>query len=94
MAKMTKLAKVQKAIEIQGYITVRTPSGEMKARAVKDVDGDWITDIPTTDLCGYVRIRKTKAAVVAQAESIIARETEIRAECAAREVAARARMMS
>lgn len=94
MAKMTKLAKVQKAIEIRGYIAVSVNGRDMKAHAVKVVDGDWMTDILTSDLCGYVRIKKTKDAVVRQAEWIIEHETEIRAERERAAQRASAAMMS
>lgn len=95
MTRMTKLAKVQKAIDIRGYITVSVGGRDMQAHAVTSVDGDWITDIPTTDLRGYVRIRKTKAAIVAQADYILAHESEIRAEREAKAArTARAVMLS
>lgn len=83
---MKPLDKIQKAIRIQGYLWISIGGAPMKARRITDVGGVWTTDIPTGDLCGYVCIRKTKSAVVAQAEGIIAREAEI---CAARESQAR-----
>lgn len=90
---MTKLQKVLKAIEIQGHVIVRTERGEMKAtRVTVGPKGEWITDIPTSNLCGYVRIAKTKDAVVEQAEYAIANEASIRAERDAK-LAAAARCM-
>ena len=91
---MTKLARVQKAIEIQGFITVSVANRQMQARSVKVVDGVWTTDILTSDLCGYVQIKKTKDAIVWQADQIIARETEIRAARQEREARAVAAMMN
>jgi hypothetical protein len=86
MAK-TNLSIVQEAIEIQGYITVNVANRDREAHKVQAAaDGTWITDILTSDLQGYVRIKKTKAAVVAQAKQIIANKDQI---LAAREAARR-----
>lgn len=91
---MTKLQKVLKAIEIQGHVTVRTERGDMKAtRVTVGPKGEWITDIPTANLCGYVRIVKTKDAVVEQAEYVIANEAAVRAEREAKFAAAARCMM-
>lgn len=75
-----KLALIRRAIEIKGYITVSVGGRDEKCRSVTVVDREWVTDITTSDLCGYVRIKKTKDAVVRQAEYIIAHESEIRAK--------------
>lgn len=90
---MSKIKRVQKAIEIQGYITVRVDGAPMQARRVTVVDGAWVTDIPTSDLCGHVRIVKTRDAIVAQADDIIARADEITAKRAA-DIARGARSMT
>lgn len=76
----SNLSIVQEAIEIQGYVTVSVAGRDRQARAIKVVDGDWLTDIPTADLSGYVRIRKTKDAVVRQARWIIEHACELRAK--------------
>lgn len=90
---MTKLDKVRKAIEIQGYVTVNVATGPARVRSVTVVDGVWMTDVLTEDLCGYVRIVKTKDAVLRQAEHIISHEAEIRAARQERETRATAAMM-
>lgn len=81
----SKLNRVLRAIEIQGYVTIRVGPrrAEHKVRKITVVDGQWLTDVLTVDLCGYVRIAKTKDAVVAQADYIIAHEAEITAKRAA-----------
>jgi hypothetical protein len=89
---MTKLAKVQKAIEIQGYVTVSVANCDRQCRSISVVAGAWMTDILTSDLCGHVRIVKTKDALVWQAEQIIDRESEIRAARQEREAQAVAAM--
>lgn len=76
---ISRIGKVQQAIEIQGYITVMVDGRERQARSIKVIDGDWVTDIMTSDLCGYVRIKKTKDAMVFRAEKIIENEDKIRA---------------
>lgn len=84
----SNLSIVREAIEIQGYITVSVNGIDRQAKAITVVDGDWLTDIPTADLCGYVRIRKTKDAVMRRARWIIEHADEIRAEREARAKAA------
>lgn len=86
---------VREAIAIQGYVIVSVAGRDRQARtvAVGD-DGSWITDILVANLDGYVRIRKTRAALVAQAKYIIANRESISAARAAREAAATARMMN
>lgn len=76
----SKLNRVLRAIEIQGYVTIRVGTEVQKVRKIKVVDGQWVTDVLTADLRGYVRIIKTKDAVVAQADHIIANESSIRAK--------------
>lgn len=91
---MTNFDRVQKAIAIQGYITLSVGGRERKVTAVEQVGDEWITNLMTPDLCGYVRIRKTRAAVVAQAKAIIADEANIRAKRDAERAGAAARMMN
>jgi hypothetical protein len=79
---------VQEAIEIQGYVTVSVNGRDRQAKSITVVDGDWLTDIPTADMCGYVRIRKTKDALVRQARWIIEHADEIRTERQAASAAA------
>ena len=81
----SKLNRVLRAIKIQGYVTIRVGSrgAEHKVRKINVVDGQWVTDVMTEDLCGYVRIVKTKDAVVAQADYIIGNEAAITAKRAA-----------
>ena len=71
---------VRKAIEIQGYIMVSVAGRGMKCRKIDVIDGEWTTDIATVDLCGRVRIKKTKHAIIEQARWIVANEEAIRAE--------------
>ena len=80
MARKTQLDTVREAIEIQGHIAVSVAGVDRQAREIKVVNGEWVTDILTADLRGYVRIKKTRAAVVAQARAIIANADEIRAQ--------------
>src|SRR3990167_1324447 len=82
----SKISKVQQAIEIQGYITVMVDGRERQAKSIKVIDGDWITDIMTSDLSGYVRVKKTKDAVVMRAEKTIANADRIRADRAAKDL--------
>lgn len=89
----SQISRVQRAIEINGFVTISVDGRPRQARSVKEVNGEWITDIMTVDLCGYVRIKKTRAAVIAQADDIIARESEIRAQRAAQATAATNWMM-
>lgn len=84
----SNISIVREAIEIQGYITVSVGHRDEKCRKIDVVDGEWVTDITTSDLCGYVRIRKTKDAVIRQAKYIIEHAAEIRAKRAAVEQAA------
>ncbi len=82
----SNLSIVQKAIEIQGYITVIHGQDRRhgKCRSIKEnASGEWITDIMTSDLCGFVRVKKTKKDVIERAKQIVAHEAEIRAKRAA-----------
>lgn len=90
----TPLSIVRRAIEIQGYITIHTDAGPEKVTAIKgvDKDGSWITDRMSHDLRGWIRIKKTKKSVIAQAERIITQEPEIRAAREASEQQAANRM--
>lgn len=83
-----KLSLVREAIEIQGYILVSVNGQNRECRKITVVDGEWMTNILTRDLDGYVRIKKTKDAIVAKAEWIIANADEIRAERKAKQEAA------
>jgi hypothetical protein len=80
----SNISIVQEAIAINGGIEVSVNGRTRLAKSVVVRDGVWVTDIPTADMCGFVRIRKTKDAVVCQARWIIEHAAEIRAAHEAR----------
>ncbi|HEX7075766.1 MAG TPA: hypothetical protein VF226_17145 [Hyphomicrobiaceae bacterium] len=94
MARKTQLDIVREAIEIQGYIEVYVNGQPRQCREIKVVNGEWVTDILTSDLCGHVRIKKTKRYVVDQAKRIVANADEIRANREAKEARATWSMMN
>lgn len=75
------IRKVRQAIEIQGYIPMCVSGQEHQLRAIKTAGNQWVTDIMTPDLCGYVRVsERGKESLTAKAERIIADAERIRAE--------------
>lgn len=81
---MTQIEKLQKAIEIQGSLPIQINGVAAKFHAVRVVGTRWLIDIRTPDLSGTYEItRASRPVYVHEAESIIARETEIRAARAA-----------
>lgn len=77
-----KLALIRRAIEIQGYLPVPGPRGTtLRVRAIRSVNGKWVTDHLTSDLRGYIKIKRASQDYLVQvAEGILAREDEILAE--------------
>ena len=84
MARKTQLDLIRDAIEIQGYLPVPGPRGlTYHIRGITGTAGNgaWITDHPTEDMCGFVRIKPSAKKMLAGiARGIIARRDEIVAE--------------
>jgi hypothetical protein len=79
---MTKLQKIALAIEINGHLPVPASGGKvLHVRAIKVVNGKWQTDALTSNLMGYITIKRaSQDYLVRVAEGIIARRDEITAE--------------